>query len=167
MQQEALGIVKIFWLISEANYPLLRKIEGCDILKDLKATITDNDHIIAMADHLGIPKTNRFINISSNITELKTSYKDILQMSRKLTVDGTPHVIFTYVGGHGATQDEKQVFLLNSEDSKNAFYHIEYKLRYLVKDETSLARIFAVFDCCRVPLKNFAGLVSGRGGGNT
>ena len=103
MQQEALGIVKIFWLISEANYPLLRKIEGCDILKDLKATITDNDHIIAMADHLGIPKSNRFINISSNVTELKTSYKDILQMSRKLTVDGTPHVIFTYVGGHGAT----------------------------------------------------------------
>ena len=110
--------MKIFWLISEANYALLRKLDGCDILTDLQATIKDNDHIFAMADHLGIPETHRFINISSNVNELKTSYKDILHMSRKLTVDGTPHVIFCYVGGHGATQDEKQIFLVNSEESK-------------------------------------------------
>ena len=54
-QQDSLGLVKIFWLISEAYYPLLREIEGCEDLSDLKATITDNDHIIAMADNLGIP----------------------------------------------------------------------------------------------------------------
>ena len=28
-----------------------------------------------------------------------------------------------------------------------------------------MARIFAVYDCCRIPLRNFPGLVAGRGDG--
>ena len=89
-----------------------------------------------------------------------------MKLSRELTSDGKPHVIFVYAGGHGATDGEKlqQLFLLNSNDPKNATFHLEYKLRYLVGDPLSLARMFAVFDCCRVPVKNLAGLVgNGRG----
>ena len=66
-------MVKIFWLISEAYYPLLREIEGCEDLSDLKATITDNDHIIEMADNLGIPKENRYININPTVKDLKNT----------------------------------------------------------------------------------------------
>ena len=44
-------------------------------------------------------------------------------------------------------------------------FQIEYKLRYLVNDSLSRTRIFAVYDCCRVPLKNMQGLASGRGVG--
>ena len=36
----------------------------------------------------------------------------------------------------------------------------------IVADELSMARIFAVYDCCRVALKNFPGLVAGRGSGD-
>ena len=74
LQNNALGIEKMFWLISEAFYPLLRKVEGCDSLKDLKATITDNDHIHAMADSLGVPEENRFVNISPSLQDLKDSH---------------------------------------------------------------------------------------------
>ena len=45
-------------------------------------------------------------------------------------------------------------------------FPIEFKLRTLVADELSMARIFAVYDCCRVALKNFPGLVAGRGSGD-
>ena len=107
LQSEALGIVKMFWLISEANYSLLRNIEGCDSLKDLKATITDNDHIHAMVDNLGIPEENRFVNISPSFEDLKKSNLEILRRSRKYSGDKIPHVIFVYVGGHGATENEK------------------------------------------------------------
>ena len=107
LQQEALDIIKMFWLISEAFYPLLRKIEGCDPLLDLKATITDNEHINAIADSFGIPQENRFINISPSFDDLKKSNLEILKKSRKLSGDEIPHVIFVYVGGHGATDNEK------------------------------------------------------------
>ena len=87
----------------------------------------------------------------------------ILKLSRKLTHEKTPHVIFVYAGGHGAASSEKQLFLLNSEDPKYAFFHLEYKLRFIVSDSLSLARIFAVYDCCRVSLRELKGLADGRG----
>ena len=40
-QQAALGIDKFFWMITEAKYDKLRKVEGCDTLTDLNATVTD------------------------------------------------------------------------------------------------------------------------------
>ena len=97
----------MFWLISEAHYPLLRNLEGCNSLWDLKATITDNDHIHVMAESLGIPEENRFINISPSSDDLKKSYLEILTRSRRFSADKVPHVIFVYVGGHGATEGEK------------------------------------------------------------
>ena len=69
--------------------------------------MTDNDHIIAMADNLGIPEENRFINMNPTFKELKDTHKEILKLSAKLNhVDKKPHVIFVYAGGHGATENE-------------------------------------------------------------
>ena len=36
----------------------------------------------------------------------------------------------------------------------------------IIADELAMARIFAVYDCYRVALKNFPGLVAGRGSGD-
>ena len=107
LQNEALEIEKMFWLISEADYALLREVEGCDHLNDLRATITDNQHIHAMADSLGIAEENRFIDVSPSFDDLRKSNLEILKRSRKFSGDGIPHIIFVYVGGHGATQNEK------------------------------------------------------------
>ena len=52
----------------------MRKIEGCDGQGDLRATVTDNEHIIAIADNLGIPPENRYINISPSLKDLKESH---------------------------------------------------------------------------------------------
>ena len=65
---------KIFWLISESHYEKLRELDGCDRQNDLPATMTDNDHIIAIADKLGVPQERRFININPTIKDLKTTY---------------------------------------------------------------------------------------------
>ena len=90
----------------------------------------------------------------------------ILKLSRKLTNDRKPHLLFVYIGGHGATLDEKQVYLLNSNSPQKAIFHFEFKLRYLSNDPDSLLRINAVFDCCRVNLTNLIGLNAGRGKGD-
>ena len=37
---------------------------------------------------------------------------------------------------------------------------MEFKLRYLVQDDDSTCRVFAVFDCCRVKLGNYEGLAA-------
>ena len=159
-------MIKLFWLISESDYELLRGVNGCEGQSDLPATVTDNDHIIAIADGLGIPQDNRFININPDKKDLDKSYKEILKLSRKLDNEAKPHVIFVYAGGHGATDNEQQLFLLNSNDTKNAIFKLEYKLRHIIVDLLSCARIFAVYDCCRVPLKNFDAFKDGRGLGN-
>ena len=49
--------------------------------------------------------------------------------------------------------------------AKEAVFQIELKLRMMASNILSLARIFAVYDCCRVPLRNFSGLIAGRGSG--
>ena len=64
----------MFWLLSESCYDKMRKIEGCDGQGDLRATVTDNEHIIAIADNLGIPPENRYINISPSLKDLKESH---------------------------------------------------------------------------------------------
>ena len=96
---------------------------------------------------------------------MKATYNTILKISRRRSADEIPHLIFVYCGGHGSTQDEKQLYLINSADPGNAMFQIEFKLRYLVKDYLSFCRIFAVYDCCRVNLTKMPGLAMGRGGG--
>ena len=81
--------------------------------------MTDNDHIMAIADNLGVPKENRFININPTMKDLKTTEKEIRRLSGGLNhTDKKPHVIFVYAGGHGATEYEQQLFLLNTNDKK-------------------------------------------------
>ena len=39
--EEITDLEKIFWIVNVSKYPELRKIEGCNALTDLNATITD------------------------------------------------------------------------------------------------------------------------------
>ena len=73
-----------------------------------------------MAENLGVPESNRFIDVSPTMADLKKSYMSIMKITRKKSVDGIPHVIFVYVGGHGATQAEKQIYLLNDSNPADA-----------------------------------------------
>jgi hypothetical protein len=50
-----MGIEKMFWMITEAKYDLLRLIEGCHELTDLNATVPDAKIVLEMCDGLGIP----------------------------------------------------------------------------------------------------------------
>ena len=75
-----------------------------------------------------------------------------------------PHLVFAYFGGHGATLNEKQLFLLNASESKHVSITAEVKLRRLaLDDEFKCAHVWCVFDCCRVPLENMRGLQQGKG----
>ena len=56
------GLEKIFWLITENDYSELRELDGCKDLGDLDATIKDSKHMINMADALGIPRANQYID---------------------------------------------------------------------------------------------------------
>ena len=87
------------------KYENLRTIEGCEQLADLNATVTDGVYIKDIAENLKIPEENRFININPTSKELSATYLKILKLTRKYAVDGenTPHVLFVYVGGHGAS----------------------------------------------------------------
>ena len=53
-------------------------------------------------------------NISPTPEEMKETEKKILKASDALK---KPHVLFVYAGGHGATANEKQIFLLNTKDA--------------------------------------------------
>ena len=161
--QKAVQMHKYFWMVTQDAYDNLRQINGCENLKDLNATKTDGGYVQEMARKLGVPQENTFIDIRPNQKDLKKSYSKIMMASRTHTVDQEPHLIFVYVGGHGCTDNEKQIYLLNESESSKAMFHIEFKLRYLINDPMSTARIFAVYDCCRVKLISMPGLVAGRG----
>ena len=152
-----------FWMITDDNYEELRKIVGCEGLADLGATKKDGVHIMRLARSLGVPEENMYINNRATIKDLKATYTTLLKLSRKKSAAEIPHIIFVYAGGHGATQSEKQIYLLNTSDPGDAMFQIEFKLRYLVKDQFTSCRVFSVFDCCRVNLQNMPGLAMGRG----
>ena len=105
-----------------------------------------------MTKGFGVPDSNIFRCEEPTQAVMKKTYMEILKLTRKLTAEKKPHLIMVYCGGHGATQNEKQVFLLNSAKPSDALFQLEFKLRYLVQDPCSTARIFGMFDCCRVPL---------------
>ena len=43
-------------MCTEANYDKLRTIKGCENLADLEATVTDREHMLTLADELGVPE---------------------------------------------------------------------------------------------------------------
>ena len=47
-------LVIIFWVFYNSKYERLSKIAGCEILKDLPATITDIVHIKNLAKSYGV-----------------------------------------------------------------------------------------------------------------
>ena len=52
--------------------------------------------------------------------DLKASYLALIKKTRALSAENKPHLLFVYVGGHGATENEKQIYLLNDSSAKNA-----------------------------------------------
>lgn len=113
---------KYFWMITENVYEELRTITGCEILADLNATVKDAEYIKRFAKGLGVPEENMYITHGPNIKDLKSTYMQILKMSKKKTAAEEPHMIFVYIGGHGATHCEKQIYLLNSSDPGSAMF---------------------------------------------
>ena len=75
------------WIITDKDYEKLRTIEGCQDLKDLGTTKTDAVNIINFAKGLGIPDENIFRNESATAEEIKETYKKILVMTRKLSMN--------------------------------------------------------------------------------
>ena len=69
--------------------------------------MNDGKHILAIADAIGVQDEYRYINVSPDVAELKKSYLTILKLSKRLSVENKRHLIFVYVGGHGATDNEK------------------------------------------------------------
>ena len=64
-----------------------------------------------------------------------------------------------YCGGHGATKGERQQYLLNNKDAKQVIFPLQYKLEFMIlPEQASLCRIFAVYDCCRMPIEDLKGL---------
>ena len=62
------------------------------------------------------------ISMSPTMSDLKKTYMALMKKSRKHTSDEVSHVIFVYIGGHGATQNEKQLYLLNSNEPGQAIF---------------------------------------------
>ena len=56
---------------------------------------------------MGVPEENMIINNRATLDDLKKSYMKILKLSRAHSAKQEPHFIFVYVGGHGATDNEK------------------------------------------------------------
>ena len=60
---------------------------------------------------------------------------------------------------------EHQIYLLNNKNPKEATFNLEQKARSLT-GEYSLCKVFAIYDCCRVPLdliKELNKLYGGKG----
>ena len=59
------------------------------------------------------------------------------------------HTLIVYAGGHGSTDGQNQIYLLNSSDHASFFFPIEQELRRMV-EEFELLRVFAIYNCDRV-----------------
>ena len=75
----------MFWIINNSKYDKFRKLEGCEDLGDLTATVTDIEHIINLAKCFGVKDEYMFIDSEHNYQELKTTYLEILKNCRMLT----------------------------------------------------------------------------------
>ena len=113
---------KFFWMITENDYEELRSITGCEVLADLNATKKDSAYVRRLAKGFEVPESNMYITHGPNIKDLKSTYMSILKISKKKTAAEEPHMIFVYIGGHGATHCEKQIYLLNSSDPGSAMF---------------------------------------------
>ena len=118
MENEAINIVKICWLIFCDKYDLLRKLEGCSKLDDLDAVKTDKLEVFKIADGFGIQEEYRYVRENPSLSELKEDAKTIKKMFNKFSGNNEPIFLFVYFGGHGVSHNSKQIALLNSNDAK-------------------------------------------------
>ena len=56
---------------------------------------------------MGVPEENMIINNRASLKDLQSSFMKIMKLSRAHSAKNEPHFIFVYVGGHGATDNER------------------------------------------------------------
>ena len=81
-------------------------------------------------------------------------------MTEKLNKKNRPHALLVYTGGHGVTANGDQMYLLDSNNHDEATFDIETKLKSLTKADSSLLKVFAMYDCDRFNLSKIKGLKS-------
>ena len=90
-----------------------------------------------------------FIDHMPDVTKIRETMFKILQISKKLGEDDVHHTLIVYAGGHGSSDGQNQIYLLNSADQNKIFFTIEEKLRSIVEANEFL-RVFAIYNCDRV-----------------
>ena len=56
------GEPKYLWMVTDEDYSKLRTLPKCDDLRDITASAKDRGHILTLADALGVPEENRFLD---------------------------------------------------------------------------------------------------------
>ena len=61
---------------------------------------------VSVAKKLRIKPSHIYHDENADSNKLKKTYMTLLKTSRALNLDGTPHIIIVYCGGHGASLNE-------------------------------------------------------------
>ena len=107
--------IKILWMMSTGNYKELRKIEGCAGLKNIPSK-KDLAEIEKMKDEIGFDHV--FVQEDPSKAEMSKTWMEIYKLCQKYTKEKKPHMLTYYGGGHGVTDEERQIITVNSSDPK-------------------------------------------------
>ena len=149
------------WIIQDNDYSDLRTANGCDKFLDLPATITDAEEIKKLAKMIGIPEEHIYHFHASNKKDLNKYYTDLKKEYQRLLKDMDNVFLLVYCSGHGVSSNSKQVYVLNQ--SSDATFNIEYKLRLLSDKFDNFCHIFAIYDVCNTDLSTLPELCAVRG----
>ena len=136
------------WAFNVLRYDKLRKIPGCSGLVDIFAVTLDTAFIKQIAAVLNLPDANVFIDSQITPELANNRCRAFFRNSAELKKQGTPHLYIVYCGGHGVSKDEKQIFLLNTEDKTKVQFKVEEKFRTI--SNSFDARVCCIYDVCRV-----------------
>ena len=120
-----------------AKYALIYANEKYDKLRktspkmaDIKQTKNDLMNALATVSMMDIPRENIMKLVDCSKKELDKVWKDMYKKVKQHEKEDEYALIYAYVAGHGVA-DTHQYFVLNSEDTEEAQYPIEKKLRFL------------------------------------
>ena len=84
----------------------------------------------------------------------------LLTRTERLNEKKEPHALLVYTGGHGVTDQDEQVHLLNSTKPDEVLFDIERKLKSLIinSGDSSQLKVFAIYDSDRLNLNKIEGL---------
>ena len=90
---------------------------------DLDATKTDVEFIRRMASSMSVAQI--FENHDATKEEVRQTCKEVMVACKEIVLEGKRCTLFFYCGGHGASHNEKQVYLFNGSTPNEVLYHIE------------------------------------------